>query len=71
MPRIRIEFPGSTALAHAEYDRDDDADTGSLDITFSSGSSYTYDNVPERVFTELREASSPGSYFHRNIKNAY
>ncbi|MDE2471891.1 MAG: KTSC domain-containing protein [Bradyrhizobium sp.] len=66
----------STALAGADFVTEDDAaddaeKVGALTITFASGSSYTYENVPLKVFEELQAASSPGKYYHQNIKDAY
>jgi KTSC domain len=57
----------SSSLSRAEYD----ADTEQLEITFVNGRSYTFERVPERVFEELRDSPSPGSYFNREIKGAY
>lgn len=57
----------STALTSATYD--DEA--MSLDVAFFDGRTYTYENVPQKVFEELRDARSPGSYFHAYIKNRY
>lgn len=70
MPRYTAEFT-STALSRASFTiRDDDPD-GTLDITFASGRTFTYENVPVSVWEGLRDAQSPGSYFHANIKDAY
>jgi hypothetical protein len=57
----------SSALQGADYD----PDTSQLTISFRSGKSYTFENVPERVFTELQDAASPGAYFHQYIKDQY
>ena len=70
MPRFTAEFT-STALSRGSFLIADGDDTGSLDITFASGRSFTYENVPMSVWEGLRDAPSPGSYFHANIKDAY
>lgn len=64
--RLTCDFQ-STALRSASYD----PDGGTLDITFTSGRTFTYEGVPADVFYGLRDASSPGSYFHAQIKNNY
>ena len=70
MPRLTATFD-STALRSAAFTPSPDGDTGTLDITFTSGRTFSYENVPQRVFEALRAAPSPGSYFHQNIKGAY
>lgn len=67
MPQMHTTFPSSQALVSATYD----PDTTRLDILFSSGRTYTFENVPQRVFEELRDAPSPGQYYHGYIKGAY
>jgi KTSC domain len=57
----------STAIASAGYD----PDIKRMEITFISGHSYTYDNVPAEVFEELVGAGSPGQYYASNIKGVY
>lgn len=64
--RLTCDFQ-STALSSASYD----PDGGTLDITFTSGRTFTYEGVPADVFYALRDAPSPGSYFHAQIKNNY
>lgn len=66
MPRLTCDFQ-STALSRASYD----PESQTLDITFTSGRSFTYEAVPERVFAELRDAPSPGSFYHNNIRDRY
>lgn len=70
MPRIVIDLQ-STALARASYQLDDEADVGTLDVTFTSGRTYTHENVPQKVFEGLRDAQSPGSYYNNEIKGVY
>ena len=36
-------------------------------IIFHNGSCYSYANVPENIFTELKVAKSAGKFFNSNI----
>lgn len=40
-------------------------------VRFLNGSLYVYKGVPLHEFENLRDASSLGSYLHRNYKNVY
>ena len=62
MPRIE-----SSVMAFVKYD--DDA--GELDITFMSGKTYRYLNVPAEVYDGLLEAESKGEFFNDNIKDDF
>lgn len=42
-----------------------------LYVTFLSGKVYTYLNVPERVYEEMKAALSNGKYFNEYIKGKY
>lgn len=42
-----------------------------MTITFTSGSTYVYSNVPNEVYTDFVNADSKGRYFHNNIKESY
>jgi hypothetical protein len=66
MPRYTAEFT-STALTRGAYD----TETEELEITFGSGRTYTFENVPEAIWNGLRDASSPGTYFTQQIKGRY
>ena len=46
-------------------------ESGNLYITFSSGSTYCYFNVPEAVYHGLLAAASKGRYHAYFIKNSY
>lgn len=70
MPRLTCQFE-STALRSAAFSYGDDPEQGTLDITFTSGATFTYENVPQRLFEELRDAPSPGRFYHSNIKDRY
>jgi hypothetical protein len=61
------QFPSSSNLASASYE----PDVEDLTIEFQSGDSYVYRNVPVSVYRGLCQASSAGSYFHRQIKGRY
>lgn len=57
----------SSNLASADFDED----TGTMTITFRSGATYSYRNVPKDTYESLISASSPGQFFSRNIRNSY
>ena len=40
-------------------------------ITFKSGGTYAYDNVPQSVATGFGNASSKGKFFQSDIKDRY
>lgn len=48
-----------------------DARTLKLGVTFKSGSTYEYDDVPVSVAEELLQADSMGRYFHRFVRSVY
>lgn len=60
-------FENSTSLSSAEYDTVEKI----LTITFNSGSSYRYADVPKEVYQELIEAKSAGKFFQTYIKPVY
>ena len=55
----------SSVIANANYCNK------TLYITFTSGGTYAYYNVPESVYNELVKAPSPGKYFQEKIKGKY
>lgn len=57
----------SSMLTGCQYDET----TGALTIDFQTGGSKTYYSVPEDVAQGLVGSPSPGSYYHRQIKNRY
>lgn len=63
----RMEFANSSVLSGASYDQA----TGILTVSFKSGRSYDFYNVPVDVWNGFREAESKGRYFTRNIKGKY
>jgi hypothetical protein len=48
-----------------------DPDTQTLEITFSSGVTYQYQDVPEYIYQELLAAESKGTYFRQTIRGNY
>ena len=48
-----------------------DEDSSTLEIEFKNGATYQYFDVPENVFTELRDADSVGGYLAVRIKGTY
>ena len=57
----------SSAISSIGYDED----TKVLEVTFRSGSSYTFSGVPMSVFQDFVGAGSKGAYFNANIKDSY
>ena len=56
----------SSLLAAATY-----SDHATLDLVFRTGAVYRYFAVPARVVEGLFTASSPGAYFHRQIRTRF
>ena len=46
-------------------------ENGILYISFHSGATYWYKDVPESVYRNLMNAPSKGKYFAAHIKTAY
>lgn len=61
------QFPGSSNLESATYDPEAEV----LTITFQSGATYEYLNVPPSVYRGLQGAGSAGEYFSRQIRGRY
>lgn len=62
-----MRFPGSSNLSEATYD----PDVENLTVTFVSGETYTYFNIPASVYRGLQNAGSAGQYFARQIRGRY
>jgi hypothetical protein len=62
MPRVQ-----SSVMTFVKYD--DDA--CELDITFTSGKTYRYREVPMEIYDGLLDAESKGGFFNDNIKDAF
>ena len=48
-----------------------DTNTKKLRITFNTGSTYEYDDVPHDVFAGMNLSESTGKYFNQNIAKKY
>lgn len=57
----------SRVISHIDYDPVSLA----LRITFVSGLIYTYKNVPEKIYKELKNSGSKGVYLNQHIKPHY
>jgi len=62
-----IVIAESSTIAKVEYDNL----LNRMLVTFKSGSTYQYVEVPHKVFDELVSAESAGKYFAANIKGKY
>jgi hypothetical protein len=62
MPHVQ-----SSVMTYVKYDED----ARELDITFTSGKTYRYLDVPLEIYDELLDAESKGEFFNENIKNAF
>lgn len=45
------------------------SDTNQLTVEFTNGSIYRYSGVSFSTYQGLAKSSSPGEYFHQNIRN--
>lgn len=64
MIEVKIQ---SSSLKSASYD----TLTENLTVTFNTGVSYRYKEVPMQVFTKFRLAKSQGQFFNKNISPNY
>jgi hypothetical protein len=48
-----------------------DAATSILRVIYVSGSIYDYKKVPEKIYNEMKTASSKGEFLNKNIKPNY
>ena len=48
-----------------------EAATKTMFVRFKKSGTYAYYDVPRTIYTGLVNASSVGSYFHQNVKNAF
>lgn len=63
----QVTISGSSLLSRADYDKE----TQVLNVTFNSGGTYEYKNVPEFIFEDFKKAASKGEYYNRVIKTKY
>lgn len=69
-PRKKIPPPkplGSSYIKDHSYD----PKARELSITFHSGKSFTYSDVPSHIATGLRDAPSKGQFFHGKIRGNF
>lgn len=57
----------STAIGFVDYDFEKQV----LTVTFSDGSRYSYQGVPNYVYAGMLVAPSVGKYFNAAIRNSY
>lgn len=57
----------SSTMTFVRYDDD----TRALNITFTSGKTYRYTDVPVEVYVNLLDAESKGAFFSDNIKDVF
>ena len=66
-PVISMTACKSSNISHHGYD----VDSQTLAITFSSGATYHYDNVPQEKIDALGKCKSVSSFFATDIRNAF
>lgn len=64
---MQLETITSRAIHAIGYDRERRV----LEVVFNTGRIYQFVNVPEELYTGLRNAESKGEYFTRNIRDAF
>jgi hypothetical protein len=57
----------STVIAEMNFD----PDLGELTITYTSGQTYKYKGVPEKVYKELKASRVQGRYLRFFVKDKY
>jgi len=57
----------SSVVAAMKYD----AKASKLRVIYTSGNIYDYKEVPEKVYAEMRKASSKGEFLNKQIKPNY
>ena len=57
----------SSVIRDIHYDEDE----ATLDIAFTSGTTYRYQHVPVEVYVDFIEAVSRGAFFNDRIKGAF
>ncbi len=62
-----IETPESSTMARFSYS----AETQTLTVEFKHGSRYSYYDVPEPVFEQMKAAPSKGQFHAQQIKGIY
>jgi len=62
-----IASPESSTIEHFGYDRESQV----LKVSFKSGTTYDYYDIPEQVFESLKIAPSKGQFLAQQIKGKY
>ena len=62
-----VEAHGSSNIARFKYDNESNI----LTVEFLHGGTYNYYNVPEAMFTLMKNAPSRGQFLAQNIKGVY
>jgi lysyl-tRNA synthetase class 2 len=57
----------STLMTSIRYDNK----TRALDVTFMSGETYRYSNVPRDIYVALLDAESKGEFFNNHVKGVF
>ena len=57
----------STAISTAQYEYDNYR----LTLTFSNGTAYNYNDVPNFVFEGLRTSASKGKFINKHVLSSY
>lgn len=63
----KVEFTNSSAFKSGSYS----ANLKQLSLTFNSGKTYTYYDVPREYWAELCAADSQGLFFQKHIQNKF
>ena len=48
-----------------------DSENNLLYVRFRSGDCYVYHGVPERIYSGIINATSPGKFLNENVKDIY
>jgi hypothetical protein len=62
-----IETPESSNLSRFRYDESAQL----LIVDFKNGTTYTYYDIPETLFQQMKSATSKGQFLAQNIKGTY
>jgi hypothetical protein len=63
----RYRHVQSSVMTSIGYDNE----TQALDITFTSGETYRYSNVPRDIYAALLNAESKGEFFNDHVKGIF
>jgi len=71
IPAVIKKAPPIPVLLKSSYLKSVSYDNTTMVIEFQSGKRFSYGGVPPNIYLGLIQALSPGSFFHRRIKNNY